>query len=129
MPKETARKMTKIVTKAKIRTLRLVSRVTRACIIKMLMFITTTRYDLAAKKISRRNIKNSPRYSQKTSKIIDFLYTTYPIMVTLQAPRVDKLSKIDSKVVREDFVTLSKNHIDCICRFFTIREVPSPDAE
>ena len=31
---------------------------------------------LLPKNISRRNIKNSSRYSQKTSEIMDFLYTT-----------------------------------------------------
>ena len=51
-------------------------------------------------------------------KIMDFLYTTPPIMVTWQAPRADKVSKIVLKVVQEDFGNTRKNHIDCICRSF-----------
>ena len=34
---------------------------------------------------------------------MDFLYTTPPIMVTWQAPRADKVSRIVLKVVQEDF--------------------------
>ena len=63
---------------------------------------------LLPKKISGRNIKNSLRYTQKTLKIIDFLYTTPPMMVTWQAPRADKASKIVLKVVQEDFGNTSK---------------------
>ena len=60
------------------------------------------------KKISRRNIKNSPRYSQKTWKIMDFLYTIPWITVTWQIPRADKVSKVVLKVVQEDFSNTSK---------------------
>ena len=34
-------------------------------------------------------------------------------------PIADKVSKIVLKVVQEDFDNTCKNHIDCICRFFT----------
>ena len=44
---------------------------------------------LVPKTMSRRNIKNSLRNSHKTLRIIDFLYTTPPIMVTWQTPRAD----------------------------------------
>ena len=54
------------------------------------------------KRISRRNITNSPRYSQKTS------YTALSIMVTWQAPSADKASKIVLKVVQEDFYNTCK---------------------
>ena len=54
---------------------------------------------LLPKKISWRNIKNSLRYTPKTLKSMNFLYTTPPIMVTWQAPRADKVSKIVLKVV------------------------------
>ena len=50
-----------------------------------------------------RNIKNSLRYSNKTSTIMDFVYTNPPIMVTSQAPRADKVSEVVSKVPQEDF--------------------------
>ena len=71
MPKQTARKMSKIKT-AKIGTFSLVSRVTKASIIKLLMFATRAWYDLATKKISWRIIKKSLRYFQKTSNILNF---------------------------------------------------------
>ena len=38
-------------------------------------------------------------------------------MVTWQAPRAVKVSKIVLKVPQEDFDKLVKNNIDCICRF------------
>ena len=50
---------------------------------------------------------------------MDFLYTTTPIMVTLQILRADKVSKMYQKVVKEDFDNTIKNHIDCICRFLS----------
>ena len=50
-----------------------------------------------------KNIKNSLKYAPKTSKIMDFLYTTLPILVTRQTPRADKISKIVVKAVQEDF--------------------------
>ena len=49
---------------------------------------------------------------------MDLLYTIPPIMVTWQAPRADKVSKIDLELVQEDFGKTCKNRIDCICRFF-----------
>ena len=54
-------------------------------------------------------------------------------MVMWQALRADKVSKIDLKVVQDDFENTWKNYIDCICRFFTIfftirGLVPPPDA-
>ena len=64
---------------------------------------------LLPKNISWRNIKNSPRYTQKTSKIMDFLYNTPPIMVTWQAFRADEVSKIILKVIRED---IGKKNLD-----------------
>ena len=39
-------------------------------------------------------------------------------MDTWQAPRADKVSKIVSKVVWEDFGNTVKNDIDYMCRFF-----------
>ena len=68
---------------------------------------------------TRKNSKNSAGYSHQTSKILDFLYTKPQIMVTWQALRADKVSKIVLKVVQEDFGNTSKNHLDCICRFFS----------
>ena len=50
VPKKAARKTPKIKNPAKIGTLRFVSRVTRASITKIVMFIISTRYDLATKK-------------------------------------------------------------------------------
>ena len=53
---------------------------------------------------------------------MDFLYTTPPIMVTWQAPRGDKASKIISKVVQKDFDNTSKKsswlHLPFFSRIF-----------
>ena len=88
---------------ATIGTLSLVFRVSRAPIIKMWCLSQQLDKILLPKKISRRNIEKSPRYSQKTSKIMDILYTTPPIMITWQASRADTVLKIVLKVVQEDF--------------------------
>ena len=68
----------------KLELLCLVSRVARAPTIEML-FITST------------------RYSQKTSKIMDFVYTTPLIMVTWQAQRADQVLKSVLKGVQENY--------------------------
>ena len=47
----------------------------------------------------------------KNLKIMDFLYTTPPIMDTWQAVRADKVSKIVLKVVQEDFGNTCKKII------------------
>ena len=40
-------------------------------------------------------------------------------MVTWQAPRADKVSKIVEKYSKSTLITLTKNYIDCISRFFS----------
>ena len=60
---------------AKIGTLSVVPRVTRAPKIKILMFITRTRLDLATKKDFT---KKYHKFAEIYSKIMDFLYTTPP---------------------------------------------------
>ena len=64
---------------------------------------------MLSKKFSRRNIKNSPGYSQKTLQSMDFVYTYPPIMVTWKALRADKVSKFVVKAVQEDFSNTCKN--------------------
>ena len=59
---------------------------------------------------------------------MDFLYTTPPILVTWQAPRADKVTKIVLKVARDDFGHTSKKsywlHLPFLFTiFFTIRGV------
>ena len=73
---------------------------------------------LLPNKVSWKNVKKSLRYFQKTSKIMDFLYTIPPIIVMWQAPRADAVSKIVLKVFQEDFKTLAKNTVDWLCRSF-----------
>ena len=104
---------------ATIGTLSLVFRVSRAPIIKMWCLSQQLDKILLPKKISRRNIEKSPRYSQKTSKIMDILYTTPPIMVMWQRlPELIKFWKLFKKLSKRILITLAKNHIDCICSFF-----------
>ena len=82
--------------------------------------------------IAWKNITNSLRYATETSKIVDFLYNNPSIMVTWQTPRADKISKIVSKVLQEDFNN-TKIILIVFAGFFTNfstvrRVVPPPGA-
>ena len=70
-------------------------------------------------------------YATKTSKIIDFLYTTPPIMVRWQTPRAEEVSKIVLKVAKDDFDNNCKKLyllylLFVFTIFFTIRGVEHP---
>ena len=88
----------------KVGTLSLASRVARAPII-FLMLITTSRYDVATKKDFTKKYQ---KLAEIFSKILDFMYTTSPIMVTWQAFKANKVLKIVLKVVQEDFCNTCK---------------------
>ena len=50
-----------------------------------------------------KKYQNFAKITPKNLKIMDFLHTTPPIMVTREAPRDDKVSQIVLKVAQEDF--------------------------
>ena len=122
--------MPQILTKwPKLGLLSLVSMVTRAPIIKISMFITTTRYDLATKKDFTKKCQKLAEVFSENLENHGFLVYHASNNGHVKAWRADKVSIVVFKVVQEDFRNTIKNYIDCIfclfffTNFFTIRGV------
>ena len=103
---------------AKIGTLNLVSRVTRRPIIKILMSITTTRWNQAAKKDFMKKYQKLVEIFSKNHENHGFLVYPPQIMVMWQAHRADKLTKIILIFSQEDFGSTSKKIISISCPVF-----------